>query len=137
MRLTQGFASYGQVYKRVLQNRKKMAIPKKGTRKITVGNETYLWLIRRKATYNQTDYGIGCIHVAVEHAEVQGTTLVIYTDKGHPKDYGTGKVIPVTPSDVSKWITQAKALDWEPEKKGPQLSVEIEGDEMRIIQKKK
>jgi hypothetical protein len=113
-----------------------MAIPKKGTRKITVGNATYLWLIRRKATYNQTDYGIGCIHVAVEHAEVPGTTLVIYTDKGHPKDYGTGKVIPVTPSDVSEWIIQAKDLGWQPEIKGPQLSVEIVSGEMRIKQKK-
>lgn len=91
-----------------------MSIPQKGTRKITVGNENYLWLIRRKASYSQTDYGIGCIHVAIERAEEPGTTLLIYTDIKHPKDSGIDKVVPVTPSDVSRWIVQALELDWKP-----------------------
>ena len=113
----------------------KMSIPKKGTRRITVGNESYLWLIRRKATYCQTDYGIGFIHVAIEHVEKSGTTLLVYTDRKHPKDWSTKKVVPVTPLDVSNWITQALELGWKPEKKGSQLSVEIEGSEMRIIER--
>ena len=110
-----------------------MSIPKKGARKITFGNETYLWLIRRKATHGQTDYGYGLVNVAIEHAKELGTVLVIYTDKKHPKDWGTDEVVSVTPSDVSKWIGQALALNWKPEKKGPQLTVKIEENEMIIL----
>lgn len=43
-----------------------MAIPKKGSRKITVNNLVFRWLIRRKATYSQVDYGFGKLHVAIE-----------------------------------------------------------------------
>lgn len=107
-----------------------MAIPKKGTRKITVDTQEYRWLIRKKATYGQTDYGIGRIHVAVEYAENPGTTLFIYTDRKHPKDIETNQVIPVTPSDISLWIKQSIALGWQPEKKGPQFSVEIKEGQM-------
>lgn len=108
-----------------------MAIPKKGTRTITVEKDIYRWLIRRKATYGQSDYGIGRIHVAIEHAENPGTTLFIYTDREHPKDWNTKNVIPVTPSDISNWIKQALELDWEPEKKGPQLSFSIKEGKMK------
>lgn len=112
-----------------------MSIPKKGTRKITVDKEEYRWLIRRKATHSQSDYGTGCIHVAIEHTEESGTTLLVYTDRKHPKDWSTNTVVSVTPSDITKWITQALKLDWEPKRQGPQLAVEIEGDEMRIVKK--
>lgn len=109
-----------------------MSIPKKGTRKITVGATDYRWLIRRKATYSQTDYGNGCMHVAIEHAETPGTTLLIHTDRKHPKDWATKEVIAVTPSDVSKWITQALELGWKPAEQGSQWTVEIAGNEMRM-----
>ena len=108
-----------------------MAIPKKGARTINVDNEIYKWLIRKKATYTQSDYGIGRIHVAIEHAENPGTTLFIYTDREHPKDWSTKNVIPVIPSDISYWIDQALELNWEPEKKGPQFSVSIEEGKMK------
>ena len=108
-----------------------MAIPKKGTRTITVEGGKYRWLIRRKATYSQSDYGIGRVHVAVEHAENPGTTLFIYTNREHPKDWNTEKIIPVVPSDVSNWIKQALELNWKPEQNGPQLSVSIEEGKMK------
>ncbi|MBO2008168.1 hypothetical protein [Hymenobacter negativus] len=109
-----------------------MSIPKKGTRKIVVGGEHYLWLIRRKATYLQADYGDGCLHVAIELAEEPGTTLVVHTDRKHPKDWGTNEVMPVIPSDISQWILQALELDWKPQESGPQLSVRVEGSEMSV-----
>ena len=109
-----------------------MSIPQKGARRITVGDENYLWLIRRKATYSQTDYGIGRIHVAIAHDEAPGTTLLVYTDRKHPKDLGKVETMPVTPSDVSRWILQALELGWKPAKQGPQLAVEIEGNLLRI-----
>lgn len=94
-----------------------MGIPKKGSRKITVDGENFIWLIRRKATYGQTDFGVG-LNVAVEHAEESGSKLIILTDKPHPKDWATTKVKPVIPSEVASWISQAIIAGWEPKKSG-------------------
>ena len=94
-----------------------MGIPKKGSRKITVDGENFIWLIRRKATYSQTDFGMG-LNVSVEHAEGTGSKLVILTDKSHPKDWSTNEVKPVTPSEVELWIHQAIKSGWQPKKPG-------------------
>jgi hypothetical protein len=53
-----------------------MSIPKKGTRKIMVDGEPFIWLIRRQATNMQADYGCGNLHVAVQHAQEPGSVLV-------------------------------------------------------------
>ena len=94
-----------------------MGIPKKGSRKITVDGEPFIWLIRKKATYGQTDFGVG-LNVAVEHAEESGSKLIILTDKPHPKDWATREVKAVTPSEVASWINRAIKAGWEPKKSG-------------------
>ena len=109
-----------------------MAIPKKGTRNIVVQDETYRWLIRRKVTYTQSAYGTGFLHVAIDHNENPGTTLLIITDRQHPKDCVTKKVIPVTPGDVASWIIQAKTLGWKPMQKGSPIHVVIVNGEMSL-----
>ena len=73
-----------------------MAIPKKGSRIIMVEGVKYRWLIRRKASYSQTDYGRGKVHIAVEHAKNPGATLIILTDRTHSKDWNTENIIPIT-----------------------------------------
>ncbi|MEG4305601.1 hypothetical protein [Microcoleus sp. D3_18a_C4] len=105
-----------------------MSIPKKGTRKIIVDGEPFIWLIRRQATYTQSCYAGGNIHVGVEHAEKQGSVLVILTDRPHPQclvDINEGK--PVTPSDVAQWIRQAVRLGWQPQRSGITFNVQIAG----------
>jgi len=82
---------------------------------------TYRWRIRKRATYSQADYGCGKLHVAVELAEQSGTVLVLYTDRPHPADWGTGKVVPVRPSDVACWVREALAAGWLPSQQGPQF----------------
>lgn len=99
-----------------------MSIPAKGSRQITVDNELYRWLIRRKATYSQTDYGNGTLTVAVQHqTAISGSTLVIRTSRPHPKDWGTEEVIAITPKDVAEWIREAQRQGWEPKKPGAQF----------------
>ncbi|BAY82825.1 hypothetical protein NIES267_23090 [Calothrix parasitica NIES-267] len=87
-----------------------MGIPKKGSRKITVDSENFIWLIRRKETYSQACFGMG-LNIAVEHAEESGSKLVILTDK-------INKLQSVTPIEVSSWINQAIKAGWEPKKSG-------------------
>ena len=97
-----------------------------------VESTAYRWLIRRKATYSQTDYGRGSIHVAIELATDPGTSLVIYTDRGHPGDWNTKEVVPVTPVDVSIWITQALQQNWHPERGGVQQYATVEDNVLKF-----
>lgn len=103
-----------------------MSIPKKGTRKIIVDGEPFLWLIRRQATYTQEN--CGNLHIAVEHAEKPGSVLVILTDRPHPQGLTpTNEVKPVTPSDAAQWIRQAVQLGWQPQLPGITFEVRIAG----------
>ncbi|MEG4395994.1 hypothetical protein [Microcoleus sp. BROC3] len=105
-----------------------MSIPKKGTRKIIVDREPFIWLIRRQATYTQAYYDCGNLHVAVEHSEKRGSVLVILTDRPHPQGLTpTNKVKPVTPSDTAQWIRQAVQLGWQPRRSGITFNVQIAG----------
>ncbi|MEG4350920.1 hypothetical protein QUA70_19890 [Microcoleus sp. LAD1_D5] len=111
-----------------------MSIPKKGTRKIIVDREPFIWLIRRQATNTQADYACGNLHVAVEHSEKRGSVLVILTDRPHPQGLTpTNEVKPVTPSDTAQWIGQAVQLGWQPSAIGIRFEVRIEGVFMEKI----
>ncbi|MEG4572575.1 hypothetical protein QUA56_07715 [Microcoleus sp. N3A4] len=103
-----------------------MSIPKKGTRKIIVDGQPFIWLIRRQATYTQSCYACGNLHVAVEHAEEPGSVLVILTDRPHPQGL-TPEVKSVTPSDTAQWIRQAVRLGWQPRRSGITFNVQIAG----------
>lgn len=105
-----------------------MSIPKKGTRKIIVDGEPFIWLIRRQATNMQADYGCGNLHVAVQHAQEPGSVLVIITDRPNPQGLTpTNEVKPVTPSDAAQWIRQAVQLGWQPQLPGITFEVRIAG----------
>jgi hypothetical protein len=102
-----------------------MAFPKVGSRKISVDGIDYCWRIRRKATYCQADYGSGRLHVAVQLATEPGATLVLFTDRPHPKDWATTGVIPITPSDVVAWVRKSIELGWQPAAHGAQARFRV------------
>jgi hypothetical protein len=105
-----------------------MSIPKKGTRKIVVDGEPFIWLIRRQPTYTQECYLCGNLHVAIEHAQKRGSVLVIITDRPHPQGLSpANEVKPVTPSDAAQWIRQAVQLGWQPRAIGNTFKVRIAG----------
>lgn len=111
-----------------------MSIPKTGARAIVVDGVAYRWLIRRKATHSQTDYGTGCLHVAIELVATElGTTAVLWTDRQHPKDWATNQAHPVTPWDVSHWIGKALALGWVPAAKGSPVFFKAEGEQLERV----
>ena len=98
-----------------------MAFPKAGSRTISVDGAAYCWRIRRKATHRQADYGSGRLHVAIQLAAEPGTTLVLFTDRPHPSDWATTRVIPITPSDIAVWVRKAIKLGWRPAARGAQV----------------
>ena len=111
-----------------LASNKTMSIPKKGTRKIIVDGEAFLWLIRRQPTYTQECFYGGNLRVAVEHAEQPGSVLVILTDLPHPQGLvSKQEVKPIIPSDVAQWIRQAVQLGWQPMRSGIPFQLQIAG----------
>ncbi|AVH66082.1 hypothetical protein CDG77_28590 [Nostoc sp. 'Peltigera membranacea cyanobiont' 213] len=133
-----------------------MSIPKKGTRKIIVDGEPFIWLIRRQATNSQADDPEGHLHVAVEHATESGSVLVVITDRFHPQGYslinselvpiqpqdGSGEIrawsierryeiTAVTPKDVALWIKQAMQIGWLPRKSGITFEVNVIGSSIK------
>lgn len=104
-----------------------MSIPKKGTRKIIVDGEPFLWLIRRQPTYTQECFHGGNLHVAVDRVAKPGSVLVIITDRPHPQGLTLTCQVPVKPSDVAQWIRQAVQLGWQPQRSGIPFQLQIAG----------
>jgi hypothetical protein len=102
-----------------------MSIPKKGTRKIIVREEPFIWLIRRKATYLQSCYPDGCLNIAIEHAQAPGSNLIIATDCLHPEGFVLTQINPIIPSDIALWIEQALEMGWMPKKSGKPFYVAV------------
>ncbi|WP_310484360.1 hypothetical protein, partial [Chamaesiphon sp. VAR_48_metabat_403] len=126
-----------------------MSIPKKGSRKIVVGSETFIWNIR-KSRNGKVHYPDECLTVAVEHAQEPRSILVIYTHRLHPESWspqnsnyipvqpqdGSGEIrawrierkhaiIPVKPADVALWIQQALGIGWQPKESGIPFTVAV------------
>ena len=108
-----------------------MATRKAGSRRIVVDGVAYRWRIRRRATFFQTDYGIGRLHVAVQLAGDPKSVFVLRTDRPHPADYSTREVVPVLPSDIADWIRKAIHLGWSPSENGPTFCGEVVDAEVR------
>lgn len=104
-----------------------MATRKTGSRRLVVDGTAYRWRIRHRATNFQADYGAGILHVAVESANQPGSVLILLTDRPHPSDWGTEKVVPVTPSDVAGWIRSAVRAGWDASRPGPQINLRVVG----------
>jgi hypothetical protein len=105
-----------------------MSIPKKGSRKIIVQEEPFIWRIRKKATYLQSCYPEGCLYIAVEHDREPGSNLIIETDRLHPKGFNLTQIDPIIPADVALWIEQALEMGWMPKKSSqPFCAIVVEG----------
>jgi hypothetical protein len=90
-----------------------MAIPRKGSRLITVDGTVYRWAVRAKPTYCQgLDWGP--LTFAVEHAEAPGQVLSVETRSPRPDNWLNLPGRPVTPLTVEQSIRAALAVGWKP-----------------------
>jgi hypothetical protein len=108
-----------------------MTIPKTGSRRIIVDGTPFRWLIRRKATYRQWAEHSGCLNIAVEHAEKPHSTLMILTDKPHPKGWGSFTKTTVSPSEVARCIRQATEAGWQPFQNGGTFVIKVSEDRLQ------
>jgi hypothetical protein len=90
-----------------------MALPKKGTRKITVDGEVYRWLIRKQPTDGQGAF-VSQMTFAVEHIRESRRTLVVGTRVPRPDNWLRKPSASVTPAHVAEAIRKARGSGWEP-----------------------
>lgn len=96
-----------------------MAIPRKGSRIITVDGTTYRWYLRRRPTHSQYEQiGDNSLTFSVEHAEAKGCVLVAGLPQMHPAVRPNTPAISVVPSQVAEAIKQALSQGWKPVEPG-------------------
>ena len=103
-----------------------MAIPKKGSRPISVEGNEYRWLVRRKPTYSQAN-GWTPMTLAVSSANSRSSTLVATLDTNRPDAWVASGDVAVNPRNVSAIIRRALAAGWNPAEPGKpfQLSADV------------
>ena len=94
-----------------------MAIPRKGSRLITVDGTNYRWSIRPRPTYSQA-VAWRPLTFAVELAETPGQVLSVTTVLPRPDNWLGLRSEPVTPRIVEQTIRAARLAGWEPHRSG-------------------
>ena len=105
-----------------------MALPSKGTRRISVDGEDYRWLIRKKPTYCQAAFA-SPMTIAVQCVQHPQKTLVITTTVPRPDNWlgkAAERFVPVTPSHVAEAIRQARGAGWRPELPGSAFTLQFD-----------
>jgi hypothetical protein len=78
-----------------------VALGRKGSRRIVVDSTAYRWRLRRRPTYIPALCWTRC-GFAVEHADADGTTLMVTTNQPHASNWTGREAQPVLPSDVAQ-----------------------------------
>ncbi|MEV1286249.1 hypothetical protein [Micromonospora sp. NPDC049679] len=95
-----------------------MALPRKGSRPITVDGVDYRWMVRRRPTVHPAP-----LSFVVERADEPGALLVVSLPWAHPRP---GQGLPaevVRPGIVASAITTALGRGWRPAQPGPPLTM--------------
>ena len=101
-----------------------MAIPKTGSRPITVDGNDYRWLVRRKPTYSQAN-GWTPMTVAVSSTVPKGSSLVATLATNRPDTWVDTENKAITPGDVASLIRLAIARGWNPATPGSPFQLEV------------
>ncbi|MGW7486697.1 hypothetical protein [Streptomyces sp. NPDC054786] len=101
-----------------------MAIPKKGSRPITVDGVDYRWSVRRKPTYLQ---GIcqAPLSVAVVLGHTPGSVAVLRMPHAHPGNWMGAPATAVRPAAVAHGIRSALRQGWKPDAPGRPFLVDL------------
>ncbi|UKS28529.1 hypothetical protein LOZ80_06240 [Paenibacillus sp. HWE-109] len=108
-----------------------MTISKKGTRKITVGQESYTWIITPSAK--------GILTLTVQQNEVRGQILrvniesdinVFWVEFPHIETLNNKVVMP---AEVALIIPEAINMGWNPKGKGALLSFKLSGRKLEAL----
>ncbi|MER6574522.1 hypothetical protein [Nonomuraea sp. NPDC001023] len=94
-----------------------MAIPKKGSRLITVDGTAFRWRIRHKPTYCQGN-SWGPMTFAVEVAGASGRVLLVSLPCSRPDAWWGEQTMAIRPALVTATIRTALTHGWDPRQAG-------------------
>ena len=106
-----------------------MAIPKRGSRKITVDGTEYRWSIRRKPSYGQAIEESG-LTAAVELFDNPGATLVLTFPSNRPDSWITPGGPSITPSIMARCIRRSIENGWDAAAPGATFNMEIAAEDI-------
>ncbi|MGI5486046.1 hypothetical protein [Microtetraspora malaysiensis] len=109
-----------------------MAIPKKGSRPISVDGTAFRWRVRRKATHSQ-DNTWSPLTVAVERSEEPGRVLVVSLPCARPDNSLGERTIAVRPALVAGCIRRAVEQGWNPGQPGSAFTLTVTEDELAVL----
>lgn len=104
-----------------------MAIPKKGSRPITVDGQSYRWFVRRKPT-DCGGSGRTPLTVAVSSDVPRSSSLVVTLAINRPDAWLHPGATAVTPCDVAELIRLAIKRGWNPSKPGSAFQLDLRND---------
>ncbi|MFC4011598.1 hypothetical protein ACFOY2_30510 [Nonomuraea purpurea] len=109
-----------------------MAIPKKGSRPITVDGTVYRWRVRHKPIRGQGN-SWDPLTFAVERAEEPGGVLVVSLPCARPDNWRGQRTIPVRPVLVAGCIRRAVEQGWNQSRPGSPFALTIAEDELATL----
>lgn len=104
-----------------------MAIPKKGSRPITVDGCDYRWFVRRKPT-DGAGNAWNALTIAVSSDVPRSASLVATLAMSRPEALEHPEAKAVTPGDVAELIRLAIRRGWDPTKPGSAFRIDARSD---------
>lgn len=104
-----------------------MTAPRKGSRRIVVDGETYLWRVPRRPSSGAWDGNCGYT-ITVQRADRRGSVLAVSVPRKHPaiaRLWGE-KIDSVFPSHIAAAIAQALHAGWNPRDHQPNFGVTLD-----------
>ncbi|MCO5995756.1 hypothetical protein [Actinoallomurus rhizosphaericola] len=101
-----------------------MAMPKKGSRLITVDGTAYRWRVGHKPTYSQSD-SWAPLTFAVERAEEPASVLLVTLPCARPDNWQGERTIAVRPLLVSGCIRRSIEQGWDSRQAGPAFTLTL------------
>ena len=89
-----------------------MALPKKGSRKIIVDGDQFVWKVRKKATHSEEHDTPLSIPIQYIDEDGNGGQLLLATLPYARSGYGTYRLREITPALIEKCIKKAIQSGW-------------------------
>jgi hypothetical protein len=99
-----------------------MTIPKRGSRRIEVDGEAFLWRVRKRPTADQRS-GRTPLLIAIA-SEQGGPALIVRCLFSHPSNEVALHAEAVTPAQVAAYVREGKRAGWAPTKPGRAFELE-------------
>ncbi|WP_180903647.1 hypothetical protein [Nonomuraea indica] len=109
-----------------------MAMPRKGSRPISVDGTAFRWRIRRRSTDRQSD-GWSPLTVTVERVEEPGRVLVVSLPCARPDNRFGQRTIAVGPLLVAGCVRRALEQGWNPGQPGSPFVLTITEDDLTVL----